>query len=318
MKQSSVVSELLRVAALGLITFVAFVGSWQLTGAASTGLRTTPALAAVRAESAARGGLALTGRAAASPEATVRQTPMGSMLSLAKGLPVTVVDAGKPLALRTPRGSSVTDALDLAGVSIGPLDAVVARPDGSVLSGDVIQVVRVAERDITVREAIPFAVKTVDDAALALGRTSVVTAGAAGLAENTYRVRLADGVETGRSLVASTVLTAAVPEVRRVGTFVPAPAAGGDIPSIIRAAAATWGADATQMLRVSYCESRYNPNAVNASSGASGLFQFLPSTWAYQSPRAGYAGASPFDPVANANVAAFMFANGQARQWQCK
>src|SRR5207248_2447686 len=82
--------------------------------------------------------------------------------------------------------------------------------------------------------------------------------------------------------------------------------AGGSMESIIRAAAAAWGADPDQMLRVAYCESHYNPNAVNASSGASGLFQFLPSTWVYQSPRAGYGGASPFDPVANANTAAMM------------
>jgi hypothetical protein len=34
--------------------------------------------------------------------------------------------------------------------------------------------------------------------------------------------------------------------------------------------------------------------------------------------RAGYAGASVFDPVANANTAAFMFRNGQAWQWSCK
>jgi hypothetical protein len=34
--------------------------------------------------------------------------------------------------------------------------------------------------------------------------------------------------------------------------------------------------------------------------------------------RAGYAGASVFDPVASANVAAYMFARGQAGQWSCK
>jgi hypothetical protein len=34
--------------------------------------------------------------------------------------------------------------------------------------------------------------------------------------------------------------------------------------------------------------------------------------------RAGYAGASVFDPVANANTAAYMFSIQQARQWQCK
>ena len=71
-------------------------------------------------------------------------------------------------------------------------------------------------------------------------------------------------------------------------------------------------------LRVGWCESRYNPSAINARSGASGLFQFMPATWAANSVRAGYAGASVFDPVASANVAAYMFSRGQAAQWSCK
>lgn len=253
----------------------------------------------------------------------VRVTPVGSMLSLWSGLPVTVVDAGKPLPLRTPRGSTVADTLDLAGVKLGPLDNVVARPDGSVASGDVIRVVRGADTQITVREQVAFAVKTIADDTLLVGRTVVVTAGVPGVVENTYSVRLADGAETARSLQSSVVITAAVPEVRRVGTLKPAPVvvaapSGGSIEAIIRNAAAAWGADADQMLRVAYCESHYNPNAVNASSGASGLFQFLASTWAYQSPKAGYGGASVFDPVANANVAAYMFAHSMANQWVCK
>ena len=82
-------------------------------------------------------------------------------------------------------------------------------------------------------------------------------------------------------------------------------------------AAAAQGANAEQLLRVAYCESRYNPGAYNAS-GASGLFQFLPSTWAANSVRAGFAGASVWDPVASANVAAYMFARGQAGQWVCR
>jgi hypothetical protein len=73
-----------------------------------------------------------------------------------------------------------------------------------------------------------------------------------------------------------------------------------------------------ELLRVAWCESRYNPGAYNTSSGASGLFQFMPRTWAANSVRAGYAGASVFDAVANANTAAYMFRNNQAWQWTCK
>ncbi len=54
------------------------------------------------------------------------------------------------------------------------------------------------------------------------------------------------------------------------------------------------------------CESNGDPDALNPYSGASGLFQFLPSTWATTSPNAGYGGASPFDPEANVATAAWL------------
>ena len=56
-------------------------------------------------------------------------------------------------------------------------------------------------------------------------------------------------------------------------------------------------------MNVAWCESRYHPNSVNSSSGASGLFQFLPSTWAFTP----YAGYSPFDPRYNALAAAWRY-----------
>src|SRR5437899_18883 len=83
-----------------------------------------------------------------------------------------------------------------------------------------------------------------------------------------------------------------------------AAAPSGSIQDIIRAAFAPLGSGAVSWaLRVASCESGYNPNAVNASSGAAGLFQFLRSTWA-GTP---YAGSSIFDPVANAKAAAWLY-----------
>jgi hypothetical protein len=154
------------------------------------------------------------------------------------------------------------------------------------------------------------------DADLIAGRVVVVTAGVPGLSDNMYRVQVVDGEEAGRTLVSTVAILTPVAEVRRVGTKPPPVPA--EIESVIRTAAAAWGADADQLLRVAWCESRYNPSASNARSGASGLFQFMPATWAANSVRAGFAGASVFDAVASANTAAYMFRNGQAWQWSCK
>ena len=288
--------------------------SWQLASMAAA--QRTPADVFARVEPAARG-MPVAERVGADAS-RARQTLAGQMVVFSLGVPLTVVDGALTIPLRVPRAATVDEALGMAGVVLGPLDrvSVVARLDAAVASGDVIQVVRVTETDTTVREVVPFAVNTVADPSLTVGRSVVTTAGVAGLAENIYRVLTADQVVESRTLIATTQLATPIDEVRRVGTK--APPVPSDIEAIIRAAADTWGADPTQLLRVAWCESRYNPNAYNASSGASGLFQFLATTWAPNSVRAGYAGASVFDPVANANTAAYMFAHQQARQWACK
>lgn len=289
--------------------------SWQLASTAAADR--SAATVALRAEPAGRG-LAAGAPSSGSDRNTIRASATGSMVAFALGVPLMIVDSGLKIALRIPRGATVNEALDLAGVALGALDrvSVTIRQDGAPASADVVQVVRVTDSETVVQEPIPFDVRTVADPTLPAGRTVVVAAGVAGLALNTYRVRAADGVVEERSLIASTELRPPVTEVRHAGSRPPPGPA--DIEGIIRTAAATWGADPTQLLRVAWCESRYDPSAYNRSSGASGLFQFLSRTWAANSVRAGYGGASVFDAVANANTAAYMFANQQAGQWQCK
>ncbi len=61
-----------------------------------------------------------------------------------------------------------------------------------------------------------------------------------------------------------------------------------------------------EALRIINCESNGDPNAVNPYSSASGLFQFLPSTWVTTAPQAGWAGYSVFHPEANVSSAAWL------------
>lgn len=118
--------------------------------------------------------------------------------------------------------------------------------------------------------------------------------------------------------LSSTPVEAAVEEPAAVEpAAVAAPAApaavGGDVVSIIYGAAAAYGQDGNALLAVASCESGLDPGAYNASSGASGLFQFLPGTWA-STP---YGGSSVFDASANANAAAWMWSMGRRGEWVC-
>lgn len=82
----------------------------------------------------------------------------------------------------------------------------------------------------------------------------------------------------------------------------------------IALAARVYGVSEAAMRRVAFCESRFDPNAHNASS-ASGLFQFLTSTWAHTP----FADFSVWSPYANALAAAFTVrGDGGWRQWVCR
>ncbi|MFI5284460.1 MAG: transglycosylase SLT domain-containing protein [Candidatus Dormibacterales bacterium] len=67
-------------------------------------------------------------------------------------------------------------------------------------------------------------------------------------------------------------------------------------------------------MRIAYCESRYHPNSVNSTSGATGLFQFMAGTWG-GTP---WASKSRFDPVANAQAAAWLYSRYGPGRWSCK
>ncbi len=96
-------------------------------------------------------------------------------------------------------------------------------------------------------------------------------------------------------------------------TFIPPPpGSGGDGLAAIYAVfngspGLTWA------LRVANCESHYNPLAVNRYSGASGLFQFMPSTW-----NANFPGQNIWDPYAQARGALAFYNAGRTSAWTCK
>jgi hypothetical protein len=87
-----------------------------------------------------------------------------------------------------------------------------------------------------------------------------------------------------------------------------------EIVAIIREAARAFGQPEEDLLRVGRCESNLDPRAVNQTGPYFGLFQFLRSTWA-STP---FADRDIFDPVANANAAAWMWQQGRRNEWACQ
>jgi len=87
-----------------------------------------------------------------------------------------------------------------------------------------------------------------------------------------------------------------------------------EIINLIYEAADYYGQPRADMLRVARCESLLNPSLIHPAYSASGLFQFLPGTWA-TTP---YAGFNILNPVANAYAAAWMWSVGRCGEWVCQ
>jgi Transglycosylase SLT domain len=108
---------------------------------------------------------------------------------------------------------------------------------------------------------------------------------------------------------------AAQAEAARISALSNHPPPPAEIARDINDAFSPLGSRAVQWaFNVAWCESRYHPNSVNSDSGASGLFQFLPSTWS-GTP---YASQSPFDPRANAFAAAWLYSHYGPQRWVCQ
>src|SRR5690606_19577962 len=131
------------------------------------------------------------------------------------------------------------------------------------------------------------------------------------------------------STTTPTTTTTAPPATPTTTTPVPDPVSGGSFPAAVERwrslVAAYFPADRVDAaLAVIRCESGGDPEAYNPYSGASGLFQFLPGTWATVSQSAGFAGASPFDAEANIGTAAWLSSYYENRgqspwsPWTCR
>jgi hypothetical protein len=88
----------------------------------------------------------------------------------------------------------------------------------------------------------------------------------------------------------------------------------GDVGACIHRAAVRWRVSEGLLRRRAWCESHWNPTAYNASSGSSGLFQFIPSTWR-TTP---YARQSIWSPKWSSLAAAWMVRVGRGGEWVCR
>ena len=159
---------------------------------------------------------------------------------------------------------TVGQLLVAAGAPLQQRDQVLPPASTPVTEGMQITVTRIRTHNVAARMPLPPPLRRIQDPTMNMSRHVVVDPGTAGIQDVTFAVTTVNGAETGRQLVAHSVVEPARPSVQRVGakpgTLVP-PASKG----------ATWDALAA-------CESSGNW-AINTGNGFYGGVQFNQNTW---------------------------------------
>ncbi len=130
---------------------------------------------------------------------------------------VTLIADGLERRLEVPFGSTVAQALQQAGLTLGPLDLVEPPLYAVLRSGDQIRIRRVQETFVTEEVEIPFEKRLVRSEALPEGEMRLLTPGQTGLEQRTWRILIEDGVETSRTLIKTLLLRKASPEILMIG-----------------------------------------------------------------------------------------------------
>jgi uncharacterized protein YabE (DUF348 family) len=167
--------------------------------------------------------------------------------------------------------ATVADALDEAGITLGP-DDLVAPTRGTMLTEDTsITVTRVTSEELAQTVAIPNQVETRQDPSLYKDQTKVLQAGSQGARVLRFRVVKYNGKEAYRIGLGDAVTKQPVNEIRVVGTrsrpAAPPPGGGG-----------SYSGGSTVWDRLAQCESGGNWS-INTGNGYYGGLQFSLGTW---------------------------------------
>jgi Tol biopolymer transport system component len=125
----------------------------------------------------------------------------------------------------TTSAATVNQAINEAGISLGPLDRI-SPPSWTEITPDLrIVVVRGAEELIAEPQPVPYSRRIIHDEALPAGESRLIQAGKEGIEEFTYRILYEDGVEISRALIKRTTTIAPIDEILVVGSQGSLPAA---------------------------------------------------------------------------------------------
>lgn len=195
---------------------------------------------------------------------------IGRKVIIDRAKPVAMNLYGNPVNLRT-HADTVGALLKEKNIKLGKDDTVQPSIDAPLTAATQIFVLRKGIQIATVNEDIAMEVEVIQDPTLALGTKAVRQQGSPGKRTITFEIQTENGREVGRKPIQTVIAQAPVKQIEVRGNSL----------SGIKGNMALAGISPADFAYVDYIiskESRWNPTAKNASSGAYGLCQALPGT----------------------------------------
>ena len=221
--------------------------------------------------------------------------------------------AGAAATPSTTTARTVGDLLAENKITLGPRDTVTPALTTKLSDGLVIKVNRVVVSTATKTVALPEpAAKSVKDATIVKGKSSVVQAGKPGRQLISYTVTSVNGEQTAKTETSRKTVVAPVAKVTHVGTKTTFTYVGNEVFTNDTSFGVNWDG-------LAMCESTHNPKAVNANPSAGlptyGLFQFDIPTWATVGGTGNPMDASPEEQLMRAKL---LYQQRGLEPWACR
>ncbi|MDB5179371.1 MAG: hypothetical protein JWN12_3 [Candidatus Saccharibacteria bacterium] len=222
------------------------------------------------------------------PEDTTKLSQSDNLVTNGAGLQLTINRAvafnftlyGTTSVART-QGATVGDMLKEKGIKIGENDRVSVPLTTPITANSDVQLWREGKQTVTVEESVAFDTQQIKDADQDYGYKAVQTAGVTGKKNVTYEIEIRNGVEVGRTAIASIVTAQPSTQVEIIGAKLPTPTNPTDNQALghIMMLNAGYGEDQWSCLYTLWMhESGWKTTSGNLSSGAYGIPQALPAT----------------------------------------
>lgn len=203
----------------------------------------------------------------------LQDSSIGQRVVIDRATPINVNLYGTPVAIRT-HAKTVADLLKEKKIVLREGDTVQPTASTLLTANAQVFVTHKGKQVTSVEVPIDMPTEQVDDDSLTFGTTAVRQQGAPGKKLVTYEIELQNGVEISRRVIQEVVSQEPVKQIVAKGTYVDI---SKDRTSVMLAAGIS-RSDFTYVDYIVEHESRWNPTAKNASSGAYGLCQALPGS----------------------------------------